>query len=72
VVPGFSRQECISFSGDSVRHELTWKTARFATDASAEDWKIRFWLKEADMFSYLPRALDPGQPDLARFQKTGP
>ncbi len=72
VVPGFSREECISFSGDSVRHELTWKTARFATEASGEEWKIRFWLKDAELFSYLPRALDPGQPDLSRFQKTGP
>ncbi len=72
VVPGFSRSECNAFTGDSVRHELTWKTPRFPSQSSTADWKIRFWLKEADLYSYLPRTLDPGQPDLARFQKAGP
>ena len=30
VVPGFSRDDCIAFRGDSVSHVLTWKARRFA------------------------------------------
>ena len=72
VVPGFSRQECVPFSGDSVAHELKWKTAQLPSAPEGSDWKIRFWLRDADLFSYLPRGLDPKQRDLARFQKDGP
>lgn len=71
VLPGFSRQDCSVFTGDSVRHLLKWKSSQFAAAQKADDYKIRFWLKNADLFSYLPAALDPAQPDLARFPKTG-
>jgi predicted GH43/DUF377 family glycosyl hydrolase len=67
VVPGFSKQDCGAFSGDSVRHELKWKTAQFTNAQKANDYKIRFWLKNAELFSYLPADLDPTQPDIARF-----
>jgi hypothetical protein len=48
VIPGFSRQDCIGFMGDSVRHELTWKTTQFAKKLIDRDKKIRFYLKDAD------------------------
>ncbi len=67
VLPGFSRQDCVPFTGDSVRHVLKWKTAQFAASQRADDWKIRFWIKNAELFSYLPGGLDPNQRDLARF-----
>ncbi len=67
VLPGFSRQDCASFSGDAVAHVLKWKSAQFGPAQKASDYKLRFWLKDADLFSYLPSALDPKEPDLARF-----
>lgn len=72
VLPGFSRQECIAFQGDAVSHELQWSTRQFADNQRRSDYKIRFWLNKADLFSYLPSALDPEQPDLARFPAAGP
>jgi hypothetical protein len=72
VLPGFSRQDCVQFSGDSVRHLLKWRIPRFPENKKADDYRIRFWLRNAELFSYLPEGLDPNQPDLARFQKTGP
>ncbi len=54
VIPGFSRQECISFTGDSVRHTLTWKTTKFPEELADKDKKVRFFLKNADLYSYLP------------------
>ena len=41
-------------------------------EASGVEYKIRFWLKEADLYSYLPGSLDPNQRDIARFQKLAP
>jgi hypothetical protein len=61
IVPGFSRDDCVAFEGDSTRHELRWKTAQFPADRKASDYKIRFRLKNAELFSYLPADLDPGQ-----------
>lgn len=72
VVPGFSRRECVPFAGDATGHLLRWKASRFPADARRADYKIRFWLKEADLFAYLPSGLDPAQPDLARFPEAGP
>jgi len=54
VIPGFSRAECVPFAGDSVRHVLTWKTAELPAPFLATDKKIRFILKAADLYSYLP------------------
>jgi len=72
VVPGFARQDCLAFTGDSIRYVLKWKTGQFAAEQTRTDYKIRFWLKAAEIFSYLPSGLDPKQPDLVRFPKTGP
>jgi len=66
VLPGFSRQECLRFTGDAVRHVLRWKNATLDAAHAGPDYKIRFFLKQADLFSYLPSGLDPSQPDLAR------
>lgn len=69
VVAGFSRDQCVAFQGDSVRHRLQWKTSSFPASATKSDYKIRFWLKDAELFSYLPESLDPNQRDLARFPR---
>jgi hypothetical protein len=71
VVPGFSRKDCLAFTGDSVRHALKWKSAHFPAKPRPDDYRIRFWLTNAELFSYLPEGLDPNQPDLARFPMTG-
>ncbi len=72
VVPGFSREESEIFAGDSTAYELRWKNASFEGKSKKKDYKIRFWLKRAELFSYLPSKLDPLEPDIARFQSTGP
>jgi len=69
VIPGFSRKDCVAFTGDSVKHELKWKTATLP--AKTVDWKVRFWLKNSDLYSYLPKGIDPNQPDRARSHQIG-
>lgn len=67
VIPGFSRQDCIAFTGDSIRHELTWKTKQFPESLIDKDKKIRFFAKSADLYSYLPvdinQQIDDSRPD---------
>lgn len=72
VLPGFSRHESLAFSGDATAHELRWQAGSFAGKAQQKDYKLRFWLKRAEMFSYLPSSLDPREPDIARLQSIGP
>lgn len=54
VLAGFSRNECIPFTGDAVAHTMRWRTATFAPDQLDGDKKFRFILKGADLYSYLP------------------
>jgi len=58
VIPGFSRNECVPFKGDSVRHVLQWNTKSFPNEVANADKKIRFFLKNADLYSYLPTDID--------------
>ena len=55
VLKGFSRNDCIPFSGDDVAHTLRWRTKLFAPGQLDSDMKIRFYLISADLFSYAPR-----------------
>ena len=63
VLPGFSRAECIPFKGDSVRGVIEWKTESFASAQSEADKKIRFILKNADLYAYLPADVDQEKDD---------
>ena len=54
VLRGFSKQDCATFHGDAVGHELRWQSGQFAARQPADDYKLRFWLKNAELFSYLP------------------
>lgn len=72
VVPGFSREQCRPFRGDSVSHVLRWESDRLPEPIRQADYKVKFWLRKADLYSYLPHGLDPALPDLARFPGSGP
>ena len=54
MLAGFSREECVPFEGDSVRHALKWKKAEFDESQREGDKKFRFYLKNADLYSYIP------------------
>jgi len=67
VIPGFGKLYCNAFTGNSVRHELTWKTPAFPREWIDKDKKIRFYIANADLYSYLPQGInheiDDGWPD---------
>jgi hypothetical protein len=53
-LPGFGREDCEVFTGDATRHVLRWKTASLPEGARTAEKKLRFYLKNADLYSYLP------------------
>ena len=50
VLPGFSRQECISLTGDDMRWRVKWQAGDIASVKEA--FKIRFILKDARIYSF--------------------
>jgi len=54
LIPGFDREDCVRFTGDSVRGELTWRTTELPADLRRADKRIRFILRNADLYSYVP------------------
>ena len=58
VVPGFERDRCLPFKGDSVRHRLTWRDATKKHLQPARKVKIRFYLHKASLFAYVPTDSD--------------
>jgi len=63
VIKGFSRSDCLPFKGDSIRYPMEWKTKAFPASfiLVGTDKKIRFYLKDADLYSYLPADIDVQQ-----------
>jgi hypothetical protein len=55
VLEGFSREDCIPFTGDCVSHRLEWSTKKFPDKQKNSLKKIRFYLKNSHLFSYLPK-----------------
>ena len=63
VLPGFSRQECNVFTGDSVRHTFTWKGRSeipvlsktkppYPEPEIGRFRKIRFYMDKAELYSF--------------------
>lgn len=63
VVPGFSRDECDAFAGDSIRHVFTWNGKRRlpSVPGGRADYpgpetermrKIRFYMDKAELYSF--------------------
>lgn len=66
-IPGFEKYYCNAFTGDSIRGEITWKNETFPNEWTDKDKKIKFYIKNADIYSYLPeninQDIDNGWPD---------
>lgn len=67
VIRGFEKKSCVPYTGDSVRGELTWMTKEFPQEIIDKDKKVKFYLKNANLYSYLPyginQQIDDGWPD---------
>ncbi len=51
-LPGFTLADCDPFTGDSIRHTVTWKTESNFSDMSSKPIRLRFVLLSADLFAF--------------------
>lgn len=52
VIPGFERDKCVLFTGDSIEHQVTWESKR----ELPEGWlKLHFYMKNADLYTFQLR-----------------
>ena len=58
-LPGFAREDCDAFTGDSVAHTMTWKGKRDFTVPGRGYCKVRFTMRRASLYS-LQFTEDPG------------
>lgn len=58
---GFSRKECVPFRGDDVRHVLSWSTREFTPQQRTLEKRLRFMLKNANLYSYSAGELSAGR-----------
>ena len=49
---GYSRQECALFDGDSVRHDVTWRTTASLDQLKGRDIRLKFYLRNAELYSF--------------------
>ena len=54
VIEGFARADCAPMTTDSVRHVVTWKGSPDCHLLQARPIKLRFYLKNAKLFSFEP------------------
>lgn len=61
VLPGFSKEDCIVFRGDSVRFEVHWNRDAIPPEHQKKDYRLRFLLRDAELFSWLPTDVRPDE-----------
>lgn len=80
VLPGYARADCDRFTGDSVRHVVTWKgnaeaewvqhTPPGYCETLPGNYKLNFYLRKASLYSFQstddPLAQSSVDPDLGR------
>lgn len=52
VLPGFSQADCEPFTGDALRHPIKWKGSPVLSDHISTPVRIRFVVKNADLYSF--------------------
>jgi HEAT repeat protein len=52
VIPGFALSDCKAVTGDSLRHEVSWKKSPEVSGRESEAIQIRFALQDTDLYSF--------------------
>ena len=51
-IPGFSRQDCDPFSGDRVRHTVTWQGQAGLQALKGKTVRLQFYLVRARLYAF--------------------
>ena len=49
---GFTKADCDVFSGDTVRHTVTWQGKASLSKLAGKPLRLRFYLRDAKLFSF--------------------
>ena len=52
ALPGFEKASCDLFSGDAIRHTVTWRGSADVAELKGRPVRIRFHLQQAKLYSY--------------------
>jgi hypothetical protein len=52
VIPGFSLADCRPVTGDSLRHQITWRGANTLPTGMPKTIRVRFTMKNGDLYSF--------------------
>ncbi|MBM4076751.1 MAG: hypothetical protein FJ267_14075 [Planctomycetes bacterium] len=53
AIEGFSKNDCLTLSGDGVRQEVTWKDGRNLKSLVGQAIRLKFELKRGELYSFL-------------------
>ncbi len=51
-IPGFTKADCVLFSGDAIRHRVRWKGKSDLSKLAGKTIQLRFYLKRAKLYSF--------------------
>ncbi|MEX2577670.1 MAG: hypothetical protein WD342_01320 [Verrucomicrobiales bacterium] len=51
-VPGFSAEDCVMQIGNEVDRKVSWKSGTDVSALAGKPVRLRFWMKDADIFSF--------------------
>jgi len=51
-IPGYALEDCPSVIGDKVQHVMTWKSGTDVSSLSGKPIRLRFVMRDADLYSY--------------------
>ena len=52
VIQGFGRSDADPFTGDSLRHTITWRGTTDVSRLSGRQVRVRFSLRDADLYAF--------------------
>lgn len=52
ALPGFTLEDCVPVFGDSIERTVTWKQGADVSSLSGQPVRLRFELKDADLYAY--------------------
>ena len=50
---GFDHEDCVPFSGDAVRHKVTWKGDKSLAEFEGKVVRLEIFLQNADLFTIV-------------------
>ncbi len=52
VIPGFSKEECLGYNGNSACAEISWENGACFGQLANKPVRLRFWLDRGDLYSF--------------------